>query len=360
MKTRNLLLLTIILILGTSIFPIKIAALMNGNLGDYSLFDSAASGIKAIAEEFEAETNIIEMGYRPSEFEPTLEDLSASGDYELIIVGTPMMAGILQNVAPKYPGVKYILYDASVNYGTGNLSNVYSILYRQNEASFLAGAVAAMTTTDKESESSISEKNSIGFLGGMDVPVINDFLVGYIQGAKYVDPEIKVQVVYAGTWNDSAKGKEFALSMYRQGIDVVFAAAGRTGAGVYLAAAEAGRWAIGVDSDVQKLYENTNPDIVEHILTSVVKNIGVSIYNSFVAYKEDSLEFGKAKSMGIKENTTILADNEYFSALLKGKPELALKLEEITQGIEDGSIVVQTAYGMDESALKAIKDSVVP
>lgn len=360
MKIRNLFLLALLLVFGTSIFPIKIAVLMNGNLGDYSLFDSAATGVKAISEEFGVESNIIEMGYRPSEFQPTLEDLSASGDYDLIIVGTPLMAEILQNVAPKYPTVNYILYDASVNYGAGNLSNVYSITYRQNEASFLAGALAAMMTADRDSEYSVPEKSTIGFLGGMDVPVINDFLVGYIQGAEHIDPDIKVQVVYAGTWNDSAKGKEFALSMYRQGIDVVFAAAGRTGTGAYLAAAEAGRWAIGVDSDVQKLYENTNPEIVNHMLTSVVKNIGNSLYDSFVAYKEGTLSFGKAQSMGIKEKTTVLADNKYFTALLAEKPELAIKLEEIIQGIETGAIQVKSAYGMDEVTLRAIKESVAP
>ena len=112
--------------------------------------------------------------------------------------------------------------------------------YAQNEGSFLAGYYAGL----------MSESGIIGAVGGMDIPVINDFMVGYVQGAGEAGvPEENVLIQYAGGWSDPAKGKELALTMYQQGADIVFQVAGGTGEGVFYAAEEAGKWAIGVDSD---------------------------------------------------------------------------------------------------------------
>ena len=145
----------------------------------------------------------------------------------MIILGTWQMTESLEAIAPWNPNVKYIIFDTEVDYSKGNLDNVYSITYKQNEGSFLAGALAAMITNSDLPK--VNSDKAIGFLGGMDIPVINDFLVGYIEGALYIDPEIKVDISYIGSFDDSAKGKEMALAQYNRGVDIGFNVAGQAG-----------------------------------------------------------------------------------------------------------------------------------
>ena len=192
----------------------------------------------------------VEAGVDPATWEASLEDAAANEDYDILIVGTWQMVEFLQNIAPKYPDKKFMIYDTSVDYETCEMcDHVYSVLYKQNEGSYLAGLYAGlMTQQDMEG---MNEEKIIGVIGGQDIPVINDFIVGYKQGAADagLDPDTGVIVQYAGDWNDPATGKEIALAMYQQGADIVFNVAGGTGVGIFQAAEEVGRYAIGVDSD---------------------------------------------------------------------------------------------------------------
>ncbi|AEX85865.1 adenine nucleotide translocator 1 [Marinitoga sp. 1135] len=358
---KKLLVILMVVLLGITLFgKVKVALLINGTLGDKSFFDSAARGVKWAEEKLGVEAKIIEMSYNPTEWEPTLEDISDLGEYDLIIVGTWQMVELLQRIAPMYPDQKYIIYDDAVDYSQGNLDNVYSITYKQNEGSFLAGAMAAMVSKSDKFKYSLPDKKIIGFLGGMDIPVINDFLVGYIEGAKYIDPDMKVLISYVGVWNDPAKGKEFTLSMYRQGADVVFAVAGETGNGVLAAAKDMDRWAIGVDSDMQLLYEEKDMDIVKHTITSMLKNVDYSLYKSIEMFIEGKLPFGKAEAWGLKEKGVGLADNKYFQQVMSVDPWILIKLKDIELGIIRGDIKVPTAYGMSNEELNKIRNSVRP
>ncbi|WP_129408304.1 BMP family ABC transporter substrate-binding protein [Marinitoga lauensis] len=358
---KKILVVLLIAVLSLTLFgKVKVALLINGTLGDKSFFDSAARGMKWAEEKLGVETKVIEMGYNPSEWEPTLEDISDSEEYDIIIVGTWQMVELLERIAPLYPDQKYVIFDDAVDYSKGNLQNVYSITYKQNEGSFLAGAMAALVSESKKFKYSVPDKKIIGFLGGMDIPVINDFLVGYIEGAKYIDPEIKVLISYVGAWNDPAKGKEFTLSMYRQGADVVFAVAGETGNGVLAAAKEMDRWAIGVDSDMQLLYEEKDMDIVKHTLTSMMKNVDYSLYRAIKLYLEGKMPLGKAEALGLKEKGIGLADNKYFREIMKSDPWVLIKLKDIELGIIRGEIKVPTAYGMSNEELNKIRNSVRP
>ena len=214
---------------------LKVVLYINGTLGDKSFFDSANRGIQRAIKELGIEGKVIEGGYDPARWEPDLEQLS-EGDWDIIIVGTWQMTENLEKIAPKHPDKRYFIFDTTVDYSKGNLDNVYSILYKQNEGSFLVGALAAMITT---SDMPLANPDkTIGFLGGMDIPVINDFKVGYIQGAHYIDPDIKVLVSYAGSFSDPAKGKELVLAQYDQGADISFNVAGETGLGLLDAAKE--------------------------------------------------------------------------------------------------------------------------
>lgn len=152
---------------------LKVVNLINGVLGDKSFFDSADRGVKKAQEEFGLEVKTIEAGIDPAKWQPALEDAAANEEYDILIVGTYQMSEFLQTVAPKYPDKKFFIYDASVDYSVCECGNVYSVLYKQNEGSYLAGYYAGLMT----------ETGIIGVVGGMDIPVINDFIVGYKQGA---------------------------------------------------------------------------------------------------------------------------------------------------------------------------------
>jgi len=361
MKMKKVLLISLLLVVAVvGLAQFKVAILINGTLGDKSFFDSAARGAQMINKELGVTVRLIEMGYNPVEWEPTLEDISDSGDYELVIVGTWQMVDVLARVAPMYPDVKYIIFDTDMDYSTGKLGNVNSITYKQNEGSFLAGALAALVSKSTVLDNNLPDKKVIGLLGGMDIPVINDFLIGYIEGALYIDKDMKVALSYVGSWNDPAKGKEFTLSMYRQSADVVFAVAGETGNGVLEAAKEAKRWGIGVDSDMQLIYEAKDMDIVNHTLTSMLKNVDFSLLRAVKLYKEGKLTFGKNDELGLKEGAVGLAKNPYYEALLALDPTMKAKLEQIEKDIIDGKIIVGTAIGMNNADLDKIRNAVKP
>jgi len=354
-KVLVVLLLTVFVV---SVFSApRVLNLINGTLGDKSFFDSAERGMMMVHEKLGLETKTIEMGYNPSEWKPTLEDMSDSGMYDLIVVGTWQMVDTLAEIAPYYPEITYVIYDTSMPFENGNLGNVYAMTYKQNEGSFLAGALAAMVSTDPDLEYSNPDNKLIGLLGGMDIAVINDFLVGYIEGAQYVEPEMRVTTSYVGAWNDPAKGKEFTLAMYRQGADVVFAVAGETGNGVLEAAKEMDRWSIGVDSDMQLIYEEKDMAIVNHMLTSMLKNVDQSVYRAVEMYLNDELPLGTTEALGLKENSVGLAENQYFDKFLEENPEIAERLVEIEKMILDGEINVSSAFGMTNEQLNAVRDA---
>lgn len=270
---------------------LDIAILLNGTLGDKAFFDSAANCAKMIREDLGDNTKVVEMSYDETKWMPTLIDFSEDKETDIIVVGTWQMSEKLQEIAPQYPEKKYIIYDATVDYSLGGLDNVYSIEYKQNECSFLAGAVAAMET----------KTGTVGFVGGMENNVINDFLVGYIQGAKYVNDEIKIPIGFVGSFSDSAKAKELSLAQINQNADIIYQAASTAGLGVIDAVTEKDKFAIGVDSDQAEGFFETDREKAEHILTSALKRIDESLIRAIKMEKEGTLLWGKKEVLGIRE-----------------------------------------------------------
>ncbi len=352
---RLLVVLLVALALTAFAKPLKVALLLNGNLGDKSFFDSAGRGVLMAKDMLGVDVKIIEAGYNPANWRPYLEDLSDQ-DYDIIIVGTWQMQEILEEIAPMYPKKKYFIFDTSVDYSKKGLGNVYSILYKQNEGSFLVGALAAMITTSGMPKT--NPEPIIGFLGGMDIPVINDFLVGYIEGAKYINPNIKVLITYVGSFNDPAKGKELSLAMYRQGADIIFNVAGNTGVGLLEAAKEADRWAIGVDSDQALIYEDTDVEIAKRIVTSMMKNVDLSLFRGIKMHLEGRLTYGKAEALGILEGGVGVADNKYYKQLVP--EQFRNKIKELEEKITKGEIKVSTVFGMSTDELNKLRASVKP
>ena len=183
----------------------------------------------------------------------------------------------LEKVAKEFPKTQFAIVDSVVS-----LPNVQSITFKEHEGSFLVGMMAAMA----------SKTGKVGFVGGMDIPLIRRFQCGYEQGAKYANPAVQLSANMTGAtpsaWNDPARGAELAKAQFAGGVDVVFAAAGGTGIGVYQAAKDAGKLAIGVDSNQNHLHPGT-------MLTSMVKRVDVAVYNAFKGVTPG------VSSLGLKE-----------------------------------------------------------
>lgn len=318
----------------------RVLLYLNGTRGDQSFFDSASRGIEIAEEEFDIETRIVEGGYDSSAWQPDLAQL-ASGGWDIMIAGTWQLAEYVQELAVEYPDTTFIVYDTSVDYSAGDFDNVYSILYSQNEGSFLAGALAGMlTASDLDMANS---GNRIGFVGGMDIPVINDFRVGFEQGARQVNPDVEVLAAYVGNFNDPARGKELALAQIEQGADVIFAAAGESGLGALEAAGEQNVFSIGVDSDQYLLLQESQPGIAASVVTSMLKNVDNSVLRAIELYMDGTLAVGQAEVLGIREDGVGLARNENFDNIVP--QDMADELDRLIEMIEAGEITVDTAIG---------------
>ncbi|MGH6945050.1 MAG: BMP family lipoprotein, partial [Geminicoccaceae bacterium] len=183
-----------------------------------------------------------------------------------------------------------------------------------------------------------SETGKVGFVGGMDIPLIHNFAHGYVQGVKHVDPDAEVLVKYTGNtpaaWNDPTKGAEIAQGEFALGADVVYAAAGATGLGVLQAAADSGKLSIGVDSNQNYLHPGS-------VLTSMVKRVDVAVYEAFKTALEGTWQPGE-KNLGLAEEGVGYALDENNRALIT--PEMEERLEEARQAIIDGELKVEDYY----------------
>lgn len=304
----------------------SVANVINGSLGDQGFFDDAARGMAALEEAGSKIQNIQADAENPAQWRANLESVSG-GDWDVVITGTSQMVDILNETAPKYPDQSYILYDSVVEQ-----PNVASILYKQNEGSYLAGVLAALVTTDTETFPMANEEKVVGLVGGMDIPIINDFLAGFRKGVEAVDPEIEVLVSYVGDFADANRGFDQTKAMYDQGADVVFQVAGGAGIGVHTAAAEFGKYSIGVDA-------NQNPLQEGHILASMLKNIGVSLENAVNAYADGTLAFGEVNEYGLANDGVSLTFEDNGDIVPQ---EIQDTIADYAQKVIDGEIEVPT------------------
>lgn len=335
----------------------KIACLLNGNLGDKSFFDSANQGCQLIEEQLGCDTTVIEMGFDNTAWETTLYEVSDQ-DYDIIIVGTWQMQEILQKVAPEYPDKYYIFFDSTVDYSNGDCNNVYSISFKQNEASYLAGALAAMLADDAEMTYS-NGKNIISVVAAMDTPVLNDFIVGYIQGATDTVPETKVAISYIGNFDDTAKAKDLATAQFNLGSSVAFNVSAQAGLGMIEGAAAAGRYAIGVDADQAAALEaDGKADQAAVIPTSVMKNIDQVLLLSVQRHIEGTLPYGTEEALGMEENAVGIAVNDYYNELTT--EEMRATVEELQAKIQSGEIQVNSAFSMTDDEIASVKTAVAP
>jgi len=329
---------------------LKVALLINGNLGDKSFHDSANNGMAMIRDKLGCQTRVVEVGYDDSKWEPALRDI-CDEKYDIVVCGTWQMQEIVTKLAPEYPNQKIIVYDTSVDYASDTqrvFKNVYCMEYKQNEGSYLAGVLAA----------SMSKSGVIGFIGGMDNTVIRDFLVGYIQGAKDVNNSIKVIPSFVGSFSDTAKAKELTFAQYQMGADVVFSVASNAGEGTLQASKERNRMVIGVDSDQAMLYQSSDPVLANLIISSMLKRVDQSIYLAIEQAAAGKLAWGTRVELGINEECVGLADNPIYQKTVPANVRSVVG--NYNNKIKAKQIQVVTAFGMDQAAFTQYVNAVRP
>lgn len=331
----------------------RIKLVVNGTLGDKSFFDSAYAGIEMIKKDLGYETKLVELSYDRNKYEPGLEDAAAADDYDILVAGTFDMAEYMSKIAPKYPNKKFFYFEGDIDYegklGGGSCSNkcenVYSMYFKQNEGSYLVGYAIGLAMKAKALKG-IEDKTKVGAVGGMDIPGINDFFVGFKQGLKDagLDPN-DVIIQYVGgdnPWNNPAKGKEIAKSMYQQGAGVVWGVAGGSGGGVFEAAVEANAYSLGVDSD--QYLTVSDPKQRDTIITSMLKSVGGGIYFAAKADQAGTLKYGAPAYLGAAEDAVGLADNANYQKLIPA--DIREKVKQAAEDIKSGKIKVDTTLNL--------------
>ncbi len=249
----------------------------------------------------------------PTQREQSKRRMAERGADPIVAIGFSMGTS-MDKVAKDFPKLKFAIIDAVVNQ-----PNVQSITFKEQEGSFLVGVMAAMA----------SKSGKVGFVGGMDIPLIRRFQCGYQQGAKYANPKVVVSGNMTGTtpaaWNDPARGAELAKSQFASGVDVIFAAAGGTGLGVYQAAKDNTRLAIGVDSNQNHVQPGT-------MLTSMVKRVDIAVYNAFKGVKPG------VTALGLAEGGVDIALDEHNAKLVT--PEMKRRVDAARADIIAGKIKV--------------------
>lgn len=317
---------------GDSTDKMRVAIVFSGNLGDKSYNDSCYAGAQAAEKDFDIELKTLE-GTEASEWKANFLAVAEEG-YDLVICSSSNFQEYMNEYCVNYPDTKFAVIDTTVE---GD--NIVSVSFAQNQGSFLAGAAAAMFTKKSDIDG-VNDESVIGWVGGMDIPVLQDFYIGYEQGAKFIDPDITILRSFAGAWNDPLKGKELTLAQYQQGADIVMNVASGTGTGILEAAEEAGKYAIGVDL-------NQDNDKPGSILTSMLKRVDNATYLIIESVVKDTFEGGSKKYLTVADGGVSLTDMSVMKEALGDKfPEdILAKIKEIEADIISGKIVVENYEG---------------
>jgi basic membrane protein A len=281
------------------------------------------------AERFKAETKINYRDFvvtNETQFEQAHRRFAQAGNDPVVGVGF-LQASAVMTVAKQFPKVRYTVIDTVVD-----LPNVRSILFKEHEGSFLVGVAAVLA----------SKSGKVGFVGGMDIPLIRKFACGYAQGVKYAKPDATVIQNMTGNtpaaWTDPGRGAELAKGQFERGVDVVYAAAGTTGLGVLQAAKDNGKLSIGVDSNQNGLHPGS-------VLTSMVKRVDLAVYETFMAAKDGYWSPGISK-LGLKERGVDWALDKNNAALITD--QIKARVEQAKADIISGKINVHD-YMSDNS-----------
>lgn len=297
-----------------------------GGRGDQSFNDSAAAGMDQAVEEYGMESQESEAadGEPESAREERLRTFADAGFDPIIAVGFAYSASVTK-VAAEYPEIHFAIVDDEA----AAADNIANLVFAEEQGSFLVGAAAALKT----------ETDHLGFIGGVEVPLIKKFEAGFIAGVEAVNPDITVDVVYLtqppdfSGFADPAKGKTAAEGMFDGGADIVYHAAGGSGGGLFEAASAAGTWAIGVDSDQ---YNTADASVQDVILTSMLKNVNVAVFEYLTEVNDGNFPSGVTRY-------DLSVDGVGYSTSGGFVDDITGDLDEYKQQIIDGEITVPTS-----------------
>jgi len=315
--------------------PLKVGIVFDsGGRGDKSFNDSAWAGIERAKAEFGIDESPVESKSE-KDYEGNLAALADKGCDIVFAIGINQKTA-LEKVAAQYPNTKFAIVDAEPDDKLG-LKNVRSLLFKEEEGSFLAGYLAGLMTIT----------NKIGFVGGMDIPLIHKFQAGYVAGAKTANPKVEfLAPKYTGNWDDVGTAKAAANVLFGSGADIVYHAAGRAGQGVISAAKDQGRFAIGVDSDQDYLEPGT-------VLTSMVKHVDEAVYSTIKDLKDGKYTADKhvydlkVKGVGLSPMTHTRD---------KIGPEKLAQVDQMQAKIASGEIKVPTDDASLQEYLATLKN----
>ena len=267
------------------------------NESDRSFVDAARAGVERALKELKL--TVHERRMTPNEnIYDVIKEVADKGASPVIAVGYQNVMPVL-NLAERYPKTRFTVIDGLV---PPLYPNVQSIIFRDHEGAFLVGMIAAKT----------SRSSHIGFIGGLDIPLIRNFSVGFIQGARYANPAVLVDLDFVGdtpeAWSNPAKAHDLAIKQYENGADVIFAAAGGSSIGVLKAAHATGQYAIGVDSNQNALFPG-------HVLTSLVKRVDIAVFDTLKTSSENRWSPG-IKYLGIREGALDYAVDQHNRNLI--------------------------------------------
>ena len=295
-----------------------------GGLGDKSYNDLAYSGFKKALAEDKLEGKTVELKDIVAQAPDILRRASDAG-FGLVIDLEYSSGEALQAVAKDYPSTDYVILN-QVRSGP----NVASVLFQEQEGSYLAGALATMVAMDPKIKG-MTGKPMIGVIGGTKSVGIDKFIVGYIQGARTIDPQVEVKVAYSNNFGDPSIGLRMAKSMFDAGANVVYQVAGGTGLGVIEAAKEAGRFAIGVDTDQDGIAPGS-------VLTSMIKRTDVAVETVMKDYADNKFPGGQTVTLGLKNDGVGLSPMTYTRDMVP--PETLARVEDFKKKILSGEIKV--------------------
>ena len=300
-----------------------------GGLGDKSFNDLSNEGLKRAQKELGTEIKVLESK-EPTDYESNLNQLATAGYSPIFAVGF-LMTDTVTKVSPQFADVTFGGIDIFFEKPG---ANVVGLNFKEQEAGFLAGVVAGKLTTMPDVDPRINDKKVVGFVGGMEIPPVQKFEAGFVQGVKSVDPTVEVKSIYTGTFTDAQKGIEAGKSLIEGGADIIFAAAGSTGNGSAKACQDNKALFIGVDAD----QFNTIPGIGDTILTSAIKRVDNAVFLTVKDAVDGTFKGAENKVFGLAEDGVGLAPYHDWDA--KMPAEVKAAVDKATADIKAGTVVV--------------------
>jgi basic membrane protein A and related proteins len=300
-----------------------------GGLGDRTFNDGTYEGLLRAERELGVEIRALESN-EIADYEPNIDQLANAGFDVIFTVGF-LMTDTTMAKAPEYPDIAFGGID---QFFEDPEENVVGLLFKEHESAYLAGVVAGLATLDSDLDDRINDENIIAFVGGMDIPPVERFEVGFIAGAQSVNPDVEILILYAGSFDDQAQGRELALSAIDQGADIVFAAAGLTGLGSITAAQERGALFIGVDVD-QYLSVEGSGDVM---LTSAMKSLETAVFDTVQQVVDGTFSGGENREFGIAEDGVDIAPFHDFDDAVS--QDIRDAVDAARQDVIDGTVTV--------------------